>query len=1371
MRGKRFLAGLLSAVMLTAMLPVQALANEEEMPETVDVRLGAFHITEPEVENNAYRGEYSFVWFGNYKQSSDGNGGYNVDPIKWRVLENDSEDNELFLLSDQNLDVVKYHETLQEQVTWATSTIRSWLNGLADSENLEGNDYQNKNFLNTAFSAEEQGAIATTNVINKDNELYGTEGGDNTWDKIFLLSIEEAENEKYFPKGKGSGDQSRIGNNTAYTYSQGGNNEAGKGDYWWLRSPGKVAGKAADVLPSGLINEGGVEVDFNIQQNPNATKVTVRPAFRLDLDAVLFTSAATNQSAPDSANGLQQVSSTNGKEWKVTVEDEKRTENFSFSIASEGEDTLTVIYSGAQMGENEFISAYVVKNGEITHYGRLAKVEDDGAGELTINTASLDGGELYLFNEQCNGGRMTNYASNPQAVPAEDDVNTVTLHTNGGKINKGNVTSYITGVGATLPTDVTRDGYTFGGWYEEQDFSGKKVEKIPAETTGDKTYYARWVQNSAVTVSISGGASGNGDDFAAAYGSTVTFIATIGSLPIALAAENTVEFFVGDTTLGTAAVNENTATLPDVSLTGETWQPSATPYTITAVYGGSTALYGNRDTAKLTVNKAEQSAQPTIQSAVGSYENAVHKITVSAAGSGTGGIEYACVKGGDAAVPKDGWQSGGAFSDGLTAGTAYTVFARFAGDTYTAPSAPVSRTVYTLPVIKNDSLRKGWVGVSYQDTLSADQGEGVSLVWSSADLTEKTGLNISKGGVISGTPAKTNSDDVEFAVTIEGTEVKYTVSLPLIVEKRTPTTEDNTLQVSNGTQSTTSFTYGDTIHVSGTIAASDAAVPANDMTAPAENQVALFLRKGENDTQLTEAKSVESDGTFALAYNTAEKYMAIGNNMTLVVKYGGSDTLKNGEIKVSDAISLVRKPVTAKPTDEVTKPYDGNNKATVTLGFDDDAILENDSVTVSARDAVYASADAGDGIVIDLGDLSVNGDTDWYAVSATGEQITGSITAVHVKTPTIDISGGTQIGNTLRAVYTPGSGEQVNYRWNRDDAEIPGETNETYQIRAEDIGRKITVTVSAKAEDRNHTGTATSAAVTPGKQSQNPPSAPTVRVVTTSSIEVNQIAPNETSGAVVEYSIDGGTTWQTERLFSGLSAGRTYQIVARYRETEGYHASAASQALQVTTQSGSGSSGSNTRPSGSSSSGNSGTTIIEDEDVPLSDGWINPFIDVHEEDWFFENVKYVHQRRMMNGTSANTFTPNGASTRAMLWTILARMDGETISGADWVEQARTWAVGTGVSDGTNPNNAVTREQLVTMLYRYAQMKGKDVSVGEDTNILSYADAGKISEYAVSAMQWAVGAGIVNGVTADTIAPQAGATRAQMAAMLQRFAEL
>ncbi len=165
-----------------------------------------------------------------------------------------------------------------------------------------------------------------------------------------------------------------------------------------------------------------------------------------------------------------------------------------------------------------------------------------------------------------------------------------------------------------------------------------------------------------------------------------------------------------------------------------------------------------------------------------------------------------------------------------------------------------------------------------------------------------------------------------------------------------------------------------------------------------------------------------------------------------------------------------------------------------------------------------------------------------------------------------------------------------------------------------------------------------------------------------------------------------------------------------------------------------------------------------------------PFTDVKSGDWFYDAVAYVYANGLMDGTSATTFEPNANMTRAMVWAILARIDGETVTGADWASAARTWAMAGGVSDGTDPNGPVTREQFATMLYRYAAAKGYDVSIGESTNILSYADFASISEYAIPAMQWACGSGIVTGVTESTLVPQGTATRAQCAAMLMRFIE-
>ena len=180
-----------------------------------------------------------------------------------------------------------------------------------------------------------------------------------------------------------------------------------------------------------------------------------------------------------------------------------------------------------------------------------------------------------------------------------------------------------------------------------------------------------------------------------------------------------------------------------------------------------------------------------------------------------------------------------------------------------------------------------------------------------------------------------------------------------------------------------------------------------------------------------------------------------------------------------------------------------------------------------------------------------------------------------------------------------------------------------------------------------------------------------------------------------------------------------------------------------------------------------------------------PFDDSGRGDWFYDNVVYVYENGLMDGVSDTLFDPDSTVTRAQLVTMLWRLDGEPsvnyalpftdVSGGEWYAEAVRWAAGEGIVNGVSetefaPNAAVTREQLAAILHRYAQHKGYDVSIGESTNILSYSDFASISEYAISAMQWACGEGIITGVTESTLEPQGTATRAQSAAILMRFLE-
>ena len=181
-------------------------------------------------------------------------------------------------------------------------------------------------------------------------------------------------------------------------------------------------------------------------------------------------------------------------------------------------------------------------------------------------------------------------------------------------------------------------------------------------------------------------------------------------------------------------------------------------------------------------------------------------------------------------------------------------------------------------------------------------------------------------------------------------------------------------------------------------------------------------------------------------------------------------------------------------------------------------------------------------------------------------------------------------------------------------------------------------------------------------------------------------------------------------------------------------------------------------------------TFVKSEvkpDQPSKSG----FVDVPENSWYADAADFVAQRGLMSGVGENLFGGSQNTTRAMLMTILARMDGQNVTGgATWYEKAMNWAKQTGVSDGTMPEVNITREQLATMLYSYAKLKGMD-PIPNGMALSKFRDADSISTWASEAVSWAAYSGIISGRSNGTVDPQAGATRAEMAVMLQQFVKL
>lgn len=384
----------IAAVLMAGLLPFSAfqktLRAESGPDDSSDkaIRSGTAHI-QGAMESN--------IFFGNYWQSvkSEDAADSNKEPVKWRVLANDGS---LFVVSDKNLDCIEYNSSA-ETVTWEDCSLRKWLNS---------------KFLDKAFTAQEQGAVLESLVVNEDG-AKGSEAGADTYDKVYLLSIYEViDPELGFPtdwKDKGG---TRVALNTEYTKSKRAMTGPDMSGAWWLRTPGD-AKNAANVFNAGNV--------FVRGGNVNNFIFAVRPAMNIDASKVLFTSPAEGGkiSGVPGADAMKEVVSYTGNDWKLTIKDDTRpvfeaSVSGSKTILKDG--AVKLKYKGASTGVNEYISAIIEDTeGNILYYGNIAGNAADGAdsGKAALNVpAELMPGtyKILVFSEQCNGDFKTDLASN-----------------------------------------------------------------------------------------------------------------------------------------------------------------------------------------------------------------------------------------------------------------------------------------------------------------------------------------------------------------------------------------------------------------------------------------------------------------------------------------------------------------------------------------------------------------------------------------------------------------------------------------------------------------------------------------------------------------------------------------------------------------------------------------------------------------------------------------------------------------------------------------------------------------------------------------------------------------------------------------------
>ena len=367
---KRILSILLLCCMVLGLLPTTVFANNDG---TKAIQLGTSGISGYDSTNNSY----DYIYFGTWDNST----------VKWRVLDtktnmpNAQEGDGFFLLSDALLGTgefggVEFDYTTPYTNDWRGSRAQDWCNG----------------FYNRNLSTTEQKAVFATSKSDDpyiDGYFMGSENILNG-DKVFFLSAEEVRKVAY----GFIDDNARIAN---YGDSAGG---------WWLRSPHR------DYNAAGVVNaSGGVRAEWVNDTN------AARPAFNLKPDSVLLVSAAVG--GKGAADGIFKIPEYSGDEWKLTLLDDTRTFRVTETAAvGKPGGSVTLNFSGARTGQNEYISAIIKGESGATHYGRIMKpTAADTQLSFTL-PYDLDSGnyKLYVFSEQCNGDYKTDYASRFQAV-------------------------------------------------------------------------------------------------------------------------------------------------------------------------------------------------------------------------------------------------------------------------------------------------------------------------------------------------------------------------------------------------------------------------------------------------------------------------------------------------------------------------------------------------------------------------------------------------------------------------------------------------------------------------------------------------------------------------------------------------------------------------------------------------------------------------------------------------------------------------------------------------------------------------------------------------------------------------------------------
>ena len=1360
---KRLLSILLTLCMALSLLPAVAFA--EGGAKAIQSGTGSIH------GYDTSAGGYSYIYYGTWRNS----------PIKWRVLDtkaNTGEADALFLLTDECLyplpgDLyacyIQFNPANKpDRHLWKDSTLQNW---------FQNTFYSGEN---SAFTSAERALIPATN---QEGSMYTLSNLHMRFqicaleaEHVFAPSIQDVVNAAY-----GFTDSaSRIA---------GPSNSLGPGTRYWLRSF-----EISEQLPFMVGEDASLMGDWG--DNPSA----VRPAMNLSTagNNILFVSAAEGGKP---AGGLAEISEYTGNEWKLTLLDSSRSgfavTTTDLSAYTRG-GTVKIGYTGAKTGTNEYVSAMILDAaGNPAYYGRssAALTDENGTAELTIPALAEGTYTLKVFNEQYNGDKMTDLASAfaDVTLTVENKVEEQFTLTPGGRYYFDLSAMGIPGtVNGRLPDSTLHYvPFTYAGTVNAYKLTS---EMATTEEYAEQNKYAHslFVADYAVTHTISwGGLNDEGLIFGKNYAS--------GGVDYTLRAPSTGsdDTGSGESQHVTPSNNEWDRILNKNSGYIQNWNEMYSWGQDTVSFDASYRAVRGYSSARYWISNYAMDFSPRL-----GFRPVLEVLNADKLDSGGLKVVTLDLNGGKLGgssedihiIVKTGSEFTAPASDGLNrpdGDTGNFFMWRGSNGKFYVPGDSVPADVTALTV--------QWTDPTYAVTLHPNGGTinngnvteyiyGVGATLPTADDMTYTGHTF-KGWYdnegLTGDPVTaiggTEMGNKEYWAKWEINQ--YTITFDTAGGSEiAPITQDyGTAVTAPEPPAKPGYTF------TGWNPALPATMPAENLTVTAQWTVNQYTITFDTAGGSAIAPITQDYGTAitAPAAPTREGYTFTGWDKTIPATMPAGDMTITAQWTVNQYT--------------ITYDLDGGTAE----GNPDTYTVETDAFTLKnpTRPGYTFTGWSGTGLTGE-DNLTVT-----IPKGSTGNRSYTAHWSLNTYPITYDLNGGTASGNPTSytvesATITLNQPTKTGYTftgWSGTD--LTGEDNLTVTIPAGSTG------------DRSYTAhwSLNTYSITYDLNGGTVSGNPDFYTVESAAITLNQptrigytftgwSGTNLTGEDNLTVTIPTGSIG--DRSYTAHWSLNTYSITydldggTAFGNPDSYTVESAAITLNEPTK------------AGYVFTGWSGTDLVGEDNLtvtipagsigdrrytahwefdPTIIAALNPtpnvdFLDVSRVDWFYYDVRYVCENGLMNGTSRNRFSPYGTATRGMLVTILYRMENEPrcfgsaafsdVKPGAYYEKAVVWAsqnnIVSGYTDGTfRPDAPVTREQLASILYRYTLYRGQDVSAGETTSLTGYGNAQAVSSYALPAMRWACGTGILQGANGK-LNPSGLATRAQLAAMLHRY---